>query len=80
MRPYLLILPLIAILGVVLWFVYWAWTAIEAPPIPAIGYWAIGGGVTMSLLVGIGLMALLFYSERHGYDDNQDRSRRQRKD
>jgi hypothetical protein len=31
---------------------------------------AIVGGVLFSLLVGGGLMALVFYSSRHGYDDD----------
>ncbi len=26
-------------------------------------------GVTFSIAVGCGLMALIFYSSRHGYDD-----------
>jgi hypothetical protein len=30
---------------------------------------AIAGGVVISILVGGGLMALVFYSSRHGYDD-----------
>jgi len=33
------------------------------------GWLAIAGGVLFSLLVGGGLMALVFYSNRHGYDD-----------
>ncbi len=37
--------------------------------IPLYGWFAIGGGVFFSLLVGGGLMALVFYSHRHGYDD-----------
>ena len=37
--------------------------------IPTYGYVAIAGGVMFSLLVGGGLMALVFYSNRHGYDD-----------
>ena len=37
--------------------------------IPTYGYVAIAGGVFFSLLVGGGLMALVFYSNRHGYDD-----------
>jgi hypothetical protein len=32
-------------------------------------WFAIVGGVGFSLLVGGGLMALIFYSNRHGYDD-----------
>ena len=42
--------------------------AIEGPPIPAIGYVAMGLGIVFSLAIGCGLMALLFYSSRHGYD------------
>jgi hypothetical protein len=32
-------------------------------------YIALGLGVGFSLIVGCGLMALLFYSGRHGYDE-----------
>ena len=45
------------------------WEHIGGEPIPAYGYVAIVGGVFVSLLVGGGLMALVFYSSRHGYDD-----------
>lgn len=33
---------------------------------------ALGLGTVLSLLVGGGLMALVFYSSRHGYDDRVD--------
>ena len=36
---------------------------------PTTGYLAMGLGILFSLVVGCGLMALLFYSNRHGYDD-----------
>jgi hypothetical protein len=36
---------------------------------PTTGYVALALGVVFSLLVGCGLMALLFYSSRHGYDE-----------
>ena len=42
---------------------------IFAGDIPLYGWVAIAGGVLFSLLVGGGLMALVFYSNRHGYDD-----------
>jgi hypothetical protein len=29
----------------------------------------MGLGIVFSLIVGCGLMALVFYSSRHGYDD-----------
>jgi hypothetical protein len=60
---------LFAILTVALWFASRAWTAIDGPPMPAVGYVAMILGVVFSLVVGCGLMALLFYSSRHGYDD-----------
>ena len=33
------------------------------------GWTAMILGVVLSLVVGIGLMALVFYSSRHGYDE-----------
>jgi hypothetical protein len=42
------------------------------------GYAAMAIGIVASLVVGIGLMTLVFYSSRKGYDDaaghNSDRS------
>jgi hypothetical protein len=35
----------------------------------AAGYIAMTVGVILSLMMGIGLMALLFYSSREGYDE-----------
>jgi hypothetical protein len=36
---------------------------------PTVGYVAMIFGIVISLIVGCGLMALLFYSSRHGYDE-----------
>ena len=36
---------------------------------PTSGYVAMAFGVIFSLIVGIGLMALIFYSSRKGYDE-----------
>lgn len=47
---------------------YLGWTLGEAN-VPKSGYIAMGFGVVFSLVVGIGLMALLFYSSRKGYDE-----------
>jgi hypothetical protein len=41
-----------------------------AVDIPPWGWIAILGGAGFSLVVGVGLMALMYYSERHGYDDD----------
>ena len=36
---------------------------------PTTGYVAMTLGVVFSLVIGCGLMALVFYSSRHGYDE-----------
>jgi hypothetical protein len=61
--------PLFAILAASIWFAVRAFTAVEGPPMPAVGYVAMTLGVVFSVLLGFGLMALLFYSSRHGYDE-----------
>jgi hypothetical protein len=65
----LVVLPLFGILVAAGWFAADAWIAIDAPPMPATGYIAMALGVAFSIVVGCGLMALLFYSSRHGYDE-----------
>jgi hypothetical protein len=37
-------------------------------------YAAMAGGIIVSLVVGGGLMALVFYSSRAGYDDRASRT------
>lgn len=69
MRKLLILVPLIALLAVSVWFAIYAWGALEGPPIPVEGQVAMGLGIFFSLLVGCGLMALVFYSSRHGYDE-----------
>ena len=65
----LIIITLFALLIFALWFAGSAWIRLGGDEIPLYGYAAIAGGVLFSLLVGGGLMALVFYSNRHGYDD-----------
>jgi len=60
---------LIAILAASLWYAAGAWLSVDGPPMPAAGYVAMILGIVFSLVVGCGLMALLFYSSRHGYDE-----------
>ncbi|HEY1474423.1 MAG TPA: hypothetical protein VGF53_10100 [Pseudolabrys sp.] len=65
----LIIVALFALLAGSVWFAGAAWQHLGGEPIPLYGWFAIAGGVLVSLLVGGGLMALVFYSARHGYDD-----------
>jgi hypothetical protein len=64
-----IVVALLAILAAAGWYAAGAWTSIEGPPMPTTGYVALTLGVVFSLIVGCGLMALLFYSSRHGYDE-----------
>jgi len=64
-----LVVVLLAIMVGALWFAASAWTEVSGPPMPPVGYAAMIIGVVLSLVVGCGLMALLFYSSRHGYDE-----------
>ena len=65
----ILVVALFALLALSVWFAAYAWTHLGGDTVPSYGYVAIAGGVVVSLLVGGGLMALVFYSSRHGYDD-----------
>jgi hypothetical protein len=70
----LVVVPLFAILAAAFWYAASAWLSLSGPPMPATGYVALTLGVVFSLLIGCGLMGLLFYSSRHGYDE-PDRGR-----
>jgi hypothetical protein len=65
----ILVIALFALLALSVWFAAYSWTHLGGDPLPTYGYVAIAGGVVISILVGGGLMALVFYSSRHGYDD-----------
>ena len=65
----LAVVVLLALLAAALWYAYGLWNSLEATDLPASLYAAMAGGVLLSLAVGVGLMALLFYSSRHGYDE-----------
>lgn len=69
MRKWIIFIPLFALLAATLWFAASSWVRLAGTSIPLYGWAAIAGGIAFSLLVGGGLMALVFYSNRHGYDD-----------
>jgi hypothetical protein len=66
----IMVAALIAIMAAALWYAASAWVFVSGPPMPTAGYVAMILGIVISLIVGCGLMALLFYSSRHGYDEN----------
>jgi predicted transporter len=54
--------------GAVIWAV-WLWSSMPGADLGVHGTTALVLGVVFSLIVGCGLMALVFYSARRGYDD-----------
>jgi hypothetical protein len=47
----------------------WAWQQVGDVDIGVHGWIALGLGAALTFLVGAGLMALMFYSARRGYDE-----------
>jgi hypothetical protein len=71
MKGIFLIVALAAILVLaILWAIY-AWNSVEVE-MSVHGYVAMILGIIFSLVVGCGLMALVFYSNRRGYDEPPD--------
>jgi hypothetical protein len=62
------LIVLISLLVATLVIVYFGWTSARETDVPTSGYVALVIGVIFSLAVGFGLMALVFYSSRKGYD------------
>ena len=61
-------LALLAFLMGAIAYAIYAWNRVEPVGIPAIGWLFLIAGVVLTLLVGGGLMALMFYSNRKGRD------------
>jgi NADH:ubiquinone oxidoreductase subunit 5 (subunit L)/multisubunit Na+/H+ antiporter MnhA subunit len=61
------LLALSAVLG------YWVWMELDEVEMSHHGWIALTLGVVMTFLVGAGLMALVFFSHRRGYDDRANR-------
>jgi hypothetical protein len=51
------------------WFAARTWISLGGQPMPPAGYIAMTLGIVFSVVIGCGLMALVFYSSRHGYDE-----------
>jgi len=65
---WLAIIVLSAFLGWAIWYVVHAWDALAGVGITTAGWVMLVLGVVVTLIVGGGLMALLFYSSRKNYD------------
>jgi hypothetical protein len=64
-----IILVLVLLLVATDFVAYVGWTLADGIEVSAAGYVATAAGVLFSLVVGCGLMALIFYSSRNGYDE-----------
>jgi hypothetical protein len=65
----MVVVALFVLLAAATYYAVGIWNALESANMPTWMYVAMGGGILFSLLVGCGLMALVFYSNRYGYDD-----------
>ena len=75
---------LLAVLTVILlmtmvWAAY-VWTSSNDVPMSQHGWIALGLGTLFSLVIGCGLMALMFFSSRSGYDEAATPKFMQRRD
>jgi RsiW-degrading membrane proteinase PrsW (M82 family) len=64
-----LIVALLVLLVAAVAFAYLSWTYEPGEPMPVWLLVPMTLGIVFSLIVGIGLMALVFYSSRQGYDE-----------
>ena len=64
-----ILIVLLLLLAVTFVIIYLGWTLANGTDVPTSGYVAMAFGVIVSLAVGFGLMALIFYSNRKGYDE-----------
>jgi len=63
-----ILIVLVALLAGAGWYAY-AGLSAAGDPMPAEGYIALIAGAGLAIVVGAGLMGLLFYSSRRGYDE-----------
>ena len=68
MKAALLAAVLLGLLALAVWGAVYVWNSLGDIEISLMGFLAMGAGILVSLAVGIGLMFLVFYSERDGVD------------
>jgi hypothetical protein len=68
-RSALIIIVLLGLLGASVAVALWVWREIGEVEIGAHGLIALGLGAVLTFLLGAGLMALMFFSARRGYDE-----------
>ena len=69
MRSAMVLIVLVSLLLACAGAAYWAWQEVGRVDIGTHGWIALGLGAALTFLVGAGLMALMFFSARRGYDE-----------
>jgi len=69
MKNLTVIVTLAALLGLAIYVAFEVWAGLEDTAISTHGWIALGAGVLVTFGLGAGLMFLVFYSNRQGYDD-----------
>jgi hypothetical protein len=54
---------------------YYGWTSAAGTDVPESGYLTMALGIIFAPVIGVGLMGLLFYSSRYGYDESPELER-----
>jgi hypothetical protein len=70
---HLLILALLALLALSTAVALWVWRELGDVAIELEGWLALAGGAAATLLLGVGLMVLVYQSHRRGFDDRAGR-------
>lgn len=71
----LLILVLVLLLLASAAVALWLWRELEGVTISEEGWLALAGGVAATLLLGIGLMTLVYWSHKRGFDERAGHDR-----
>jgi sterol desaturase/sphingolipid hydroxylase (fatty acid hydroxylase superfamily) len=69
MKTALVIVGLLALLGVTVGWAIWGWQQTAGTAMGFHGWLAMILGIVFTIVVGCGLMGLMFYSSRYGYDE-----------
>ena len=69
MKTALVIIGLLALLGITIAWAIWGWQQTAGVEMSWHGYAAMLLGIVCTAAIGFGLMALMFYSSRRGYDE-----------